>query len=394
MDYNTRSNLITNFFSNEELLMSGMIRIEDILDSVHSSSSSESSSSSDDSEREETTKGENFCDIIDNYSSSEFRTNMRLRRSTVEFLIEKYSATIAKSTNPGGRARVSPRTKVYLYIWYIGHTVTFRNLSRLFGISNSTAWHIVNALSAWIISSGHIFIKWPQGAAATEVEQKFKDKNGIPGIIGVIGCTNIQIKAPNNNKENYFNRAHTYSLVLQAVVDPKERFTDLSCGEPGSMQPSKVLRRSNLFIKAQLEGQELFPKDYFLLGDSTYPSTSWLVSQFKDSNKLTKSQRLFNKLHSSTHLVAVNAFSLLKARFRRLQHFSEQMNLCFMVNIIVSACVLHNICIDLDDIIIEDYKDSNLQKLDNNIKAGLIEDDIYLDRRDLLFKYLQEHKVI
>lgn len=67
--------------------MSGMIRIEDILDSVHSSSSSESSSSSDDSEREETTKGENFCDIIDNYSSSEFRTNMRLRRSTVEFLI-------------------------------------------------------------------------------------------------------------------------------------------------------------------------------------------------------------------------------------------------------------------------------------------------------------------
>lgn len=393
MDNNTISNLITNFFSSEELLMSGMVRIEDILDSVQSSSSSESSSSSDDSEREETIKGDNFCDVIDNYSSIEFRTHMRLRRSTVEFLIEKYSATIAKSTNPGGRARVTPRTKVYLYIWYIGHTVTFRNLSRLFGISNSTAWHIINTLSSWIISSGHKFIKWPQDAAATEVEQKFKDKNDIPGIIGVIGCTHIQIKAPNNNKENYFNRAHTYSLVLQAVVDPDKRFTDLSCGEPGSMNSSKVLRRSNLFIKAQLEGQELFPKDYFLLGDSTYSSTSWLVSQFKD-DKLTMSQRLFNKLHSSTHLVVVNAFSLLKARFRRLQHFSEQMNLCFMVNIIVSACVLHNICIDLDDVLIDDFKDSNLQKLDNNIKAGLIEDDIYMERRDLLFKYLQENKVI
>lgn len=248
-------------------------------------------------------------------------------------------------------------------------------------------------MSSWIISSGHKFIKWPQDAAATEVEQKFKDKNDIPGIIGVIGCTHIQIKAPNNNKENYFNRAHTYSLVLQAVVDPDKRFTDLSCGEPGSMNSSKVLRRSNLFIKAQLEGQELFPKDYFLLGDSTYSSTSWLVSQFKD-DKLTMSQRLFNKLHSSTHLVVVNAFSLLKARFRRLQHFSEQMNLCFMVNIIVSACVLHNICIDLDDVLIDDFKDSNLQKLDNNIKAGLIEDDIYMERRDLLFKYLQENKVI
>lgn len=67
--------------------MSGMVRIEDILDSVQSSSSSESSSSSDDSEREETIKGDNFCDVIDNYSSIEFRTHMRLRRSTVEFLI-------------------------------------------------------------------------------------------------------------------------------------------------------------------------------------------------------------------------------------------------------------------------------------------------------------------
>lgn len=394
--------------------MSGSLGVLAMLNSMPSSSSSESSSSSDDSEREERSKCENFCEVIEGYSESEFKAHMRLRRSTVEFLIgtlwtyfsfvvheititivlsEKYASSAEPRTNCGGRESVPPKKKVFIYIWYVSNTVTFRQLANLFGVSSSTAWAVVKSVSGWLITIGHEYIKWPQGTAACDAKRKFEAKCGLPGVIGAIDCTHIRIKAPEENKENYFDRKHTYSLVLQAVVDADKRFTDVTCGEPGSLHDSRVLRRSNLFATAQSEPESLFPNDTFILGDSAYAATSWLVPPFKDYGNLSESQRNFNKLHSSTRIVVENAFGLLKTRFRRLLHFTEQTNLCFVVNIIVSACILHNICIIFDDLNIGIVQN---EMSEYNLQDDPVEDNYHANgnRRDLLFEYLQEHNLI
>ncbi|XP_054090234.1 uncharacterized protein LOC128922723 [Zeugodacus cucurbitae] len=91
------------------------------LDELPSNSSSESSSSSEESEREETSKCQNFCEVIDGYGENEFKSHMRLRRSTVEFLIEKYTNNIEPKTNTGGREIVPPRKKC---IFIFGTSVT------------------------------------------------------------------------------------------------------------------------------------------------------------------------------------------------------------------------------------------------------------------------------
>ncbi|XP_017476694.1 PREDICTED: uncharacterized protein LOC108366746 [Rhagoletis zephyria] len=93
-----------------------------MLNSLPSSSSSESSSSSDESEREERSKCENFCEVIEGYNENEFEAHMRLRRSTVEFLIEKYASSAEPRMNYGGRESVPPKEKLFIYIWYISNT--------------------------------------------------------------------------------------------------------------------------------------------------------------------------------------------------------------------------------------------------------------------------------
>ncbi|XP_020715977.1 uncharacterized protein LOC101456175 isoform X4 [Ceratitis capitata] len=123
-------NLLNKFFANKDQVENDTMGIVDILNNISSNSSSESSESSDDSVQEEIIPHkkprknplrENLCDIIDKYSDSEFEYHMRMRRSTVQFLIDRYTTSVVPSTHAGGRARLSPRKKIYLYIWYMSN---------------------------------------------------------------------------------------------------------------------------------------------------------------------------------------------------------------------------------------------------------------------------------
>lgn len=89
--------------------------------------------------------------------------------------------------------------------------------------------------------------------------------------------------------------------------------------------------------------------DGYLLGDSAYPSLNWLVPPFKDNGRLTTIQKKFNTLHSSHRMVIEHGFGVLKGRWRRLYHF-QNVNINFITKATISAVVLHNICIDSNDL--------------------------------------------
>lgn len=251
--------------------------------------------------------------------------------------------------NHGGRFKISARNEIHIFTWYIANTVTFRQLSNLFGISKSSAWKVVVRVSSWLVTISHNYIKWPVEEEMVIQSAKFEQRKGIPGVIGAIDGTHIRINAPKNNKRCYFNRKKYYSLQMQAIVNADMMFMDLHCGEPGSLHDSRILRRSLIFRNATLHERRLFPNNKFIIGDSAYPTKNWLVTPFKDNGHLTEQQTRFNFIHSSTRMVVENAFGLLKGRFRRLQFFTENRNLNLISNLIVSACVLHNMCIMAQD---------------------------------------------
>ncbi|XP_055904676.1 uncharacterized protein LOC129940385 [Eupeodes corollae] len=337
---------------------------------------------------------DSFIMTIESFSEEDFKSHFRLRRSTIERLITSYSQHYLSlhAVNRGGRIKIGCRKEVFMYIWYISNTVTFRQLANLFGVTKSSSWVVVNRVCKWLVSKGQDYIKWPQGNAVTENCRKFEEKKRIPGVLGAIDCTHITIVAPKIDKVCYYNRKHKFTIILQAVVDADKKFIDISCGEPGSLHDSRVLRRSQLFKKALSHTNQLFPANSFIFGDSAYAASNWLVPPYKDNGRLTEQQRTFNYVHSATRIVVEHAFGLLKGRFRRLLKFTEQRDIRSVTNLVVSACILHNLCIAMGDT----YNDEGISQEEetDTIDAAESTSNPTTNRRQILFEYLREHNII
>ncbi|XP_055915446.1 uncharacterized protein LOC129950860 [Eupeodes corollae] len=269
------------------------------------------------------------------------------------------------STPRRGLPKTSAEKEVYIFLWYMANTNTFREVSNLFGVSQSTAWHIIQRVTMWLISIGHEYVKWPSRDEIAQNIALMEEKTKMPGILGCIDGSHIKIKAPVLNKENYFNRKHYYSILLQGVVNAKKKFINVFCGEPGSLHDSRLLRRSDLYRVSFERTEERFPFNSFLLGDSAYPCLEWLIPPFKDNGNMTDSQRRFNEIHSSGRIVIEHTFGLLKTRFRRILHFTEHTNINSVVNLVACACILHNMCVDNNDELEESHQHESFPELDS-----------------------------
>lgn len=141
-----------------------------------------------------------------------------------------------------------------------------------------------------------------------------------------------------------------------------------------------MLKRSALYEKAF---QRQILQETFLLGDSAYPSLRWLVPPFKDNGNLSNNQKDFNYRHSSTRIVIENTFGLLKGRFRRLKFF-ENIKIGFVVKCVIGACVLHNICINFDDL------DIPYDNINQDVEVGEDHEDGYYEYFEPEFDRRQE----
>ncbi|XP_055905426.1 putative nuclease HARBI1 isoform X2 [Eupeodes corollae] len=337
-----------------------------------------------------------IMDTIDEYSDEDFKSHLGLNRSTVELLIRNYSETdIKKTLQHREKTKLEPRTEFIIYLWYMSNTMTLKQLANQFVIAKTTVWTAVELVSNWLVSQGNLYIKWPQGDAVTETRKKFECINNLPGVIGAIDATHITIPPPKRHKESYYNRKQKFSLVLQGVVDADQKFIDICCGEPGSLDDSSVLKRSALYKRAQTNYFRLFPSNTYLLGDSAYAPSKWLVPPFRNYDQLTDQQKSFNYLHSSTRIVVENTLGLLKERFKRLSVFTEQQDLSSLRKIIVSACVLHNFCIIHDDryTLMNEKENPDLPSVAVEENHPNIQTSNF-NRRQILFNYLCQKNVI
>ena len=109
-------------------------------------------------------------------------------------------------------------------------------------------------------------------------------------------------------------------MVLQAVCDHRMLFTDCFVGYPGSTHDARVLKYSDLYDRVGESVDLMFPNGSYVLGDSAYPLSSWLMTPYRDNGHLTVKQKYYNFLHSSTRMAIERTLDLLKGRFRRLKY--------------------------------------------------------------------------
>jgi hypothetical protein len=144
------------------------------------------------------------------------------------------------------------------------------------------------------------------------------------------------LDAPNkNHKDVYYTRKKRFALHLQAITDHKGLFTHYLVGWPGSVHDSKVLQFSEIWTNRF----KLFHDQEFLLADTGYPISTWIIPPFKDTDD--QQQRRFNVKHSKCRVVVENAFGRLKGRFQLLREMRAQ-DLKRANYLIACAVVLHN----------------------------------------------------
>lgn len=141
-------------------------------------------------------------------------------------------------------------------------------------------------------------MSWPNlfrdAAKLREASTGFSRLSELQDVIGAIDGTHIPIKAPVNHAPAYYNRKTFHSLVLLATCHANLCFTYAWTGNPGSTLDATVLRSSDLFQQAE----NLVPPGFYVLGDSAFHLTQWLITPFRDFGNLNRQQKLFNSTHA------------------------------------------------------------------------------------------------
>uniref|UniRef100_A0A8D3DU17 Putative nuclease HARBI1 n=1 Tax=Scophthalmus maximus TaxID=52904 RepID=A0A8D3DU17_SCOMX len=113
--------------------------------------------------------------------------------------------------------------------------------------------------------------------------QEFQRVAGFPGVLGVLDCVQVAIKAPNSEDSSYVNKKGFHSVACQLVCDARGLLLSAETHWPGGLKDTDVLERSALHKQLQdfekgwlLGGNKL--KVLCFPGDCRYPLRKWLMT--------------------------------------------------------------------------------------------------------------------
>ena len=156
----------------------------------------------------------------------------------------------------------------------------------------------------------------------------------FPNCVRAINGTQIPLKCPWLNGEQYKNYNKYYSIAAQIIVNHWGAITHLSCRWPTSTTDLCTLKES--FIQNVLD-QNILGK-YYLLGNSGYSCQFNLLIPYNKrlQGELTEEEKLYNKCLSRTRVKVECVISQMKNKFACLQqtlHYQPP-----VVSNIIKAC--------------------------------------------------------
>ncbi|CAM4672765.1 unnamed protein product [Caretta caretta] len=276
---------------------------------------------------------------------SQWLRNFCMHKYTFMELCDLLS-TALKRKNTKMRAALTVYKRVAIALGKLATPDTYRSVRNQFGVGKSTvgvavmqvANAIIELLLSKVVTLGNVQVILDGFATM-----------GFPNCGGTIDGMHIPILGPDHQGSQYINRKGYFSMVLQALVDHKARFTNINMGWPGTVHDACVFRNSGLFKR--LQNGIYFPDrkitvgdvemPIVILGDPAYPLMPWLMKPY--TGTLDRSKELFNYRLSNRRMVVECAFGCLKGCWRSLLTRSDLSKTSIPI-VIAACCVLHNLC--------------------------------------------------
>lgn len=276
-------------------------------------------------------------DVTDEYLMSTYG----FPRQFIYYLVELLGASLSRPTQ---RSRaISPETQILAALGFYTSGSFQTRMGDAIGISQASMSRCVANVTEALVGRASQFIHFPADEAAIQsLKDEFCGVAGMPGVIGVVDCIHVAIKAPNAEDLSYVNRKGLHSLNCLVVCDLRGALMAVETRWPGGLQDCSVLQQSSL--RSQFEAG--MHKDSWLLGDSSFFLRTWLMTPLRVAE--TPAEYRYNRAHSATHSVIEKTLRALCSRFRcldgskgALQYSPEKSS-----HIILACCVLHNISLE------------------------------------------------
>ncbi|XP_035278886.1 putative nuclease HARBI1 [Anguilla anguilla] len=224
------------------------------------------------------------------------------------------------------------------------------------GISQSSVSRIshqtINALSR-----PHIlrqFIRFPLDVRQLQRNKAhFMAIAGLPGVVGAIDGTHVQIIAPSQDEHAFVNRKKNHSINTQVVFDTSYNIFDICAKWPGATHDSRILQESGL---RQLFERHHVPAGCHLVGDSGYPCRTWLLTPY--IHPQSGPQFNYNRAHKKTRSVVERGIGQMKCRFHVL-HGDMWLTPKKASRITTVCAILHNLCQQCNIPQPEEYEDDD-----------------------------------
>ncbi|KAM3215645.1 hypothetical protein ACQJBY_067590 [Aegilops geniculata] len=326
-----------------------------------------------------------------------FESLYKMRRSTFSYICSLVKVPLSEDMMVGGHTFVDERAMsfhdgVAIALTMLSCCETPDVVGSSFGVDGSTVSLLTQRFVKAMVGRARHHINLPGSAQVEKIKRKFDKIHGLPNCCSVVHTTHIKFGSQNHeNEEND-------GMLMQAMVDPDMRFTDISLGSQRNMNQSSMLHNSYPFKccerGAWLNGSNLkVPsgggsevKEY-IIGDAGYPLRPWLLTPYQLENGLSLSGAKveFNKRHSAAAAVALRALARLKETWKCLEgegwRPNNQLEAYWTVD---TCCILHNIVIDMEG----DKEEEKEENYSKQVRQLADEDAIRV--RDALSQHLIE----
>nr|XP_050046279.1 uncharacterized protein LOC126543184 [Dermacentor andersoni] len=301
--------------------------------------------------REDAIRVPGYEEVVNRYQEYEFKRLFRLSRETFDWVSGRFRISAFYPSAVQGRPQISAEKTSLIALVYIGSQMSMYAIADKFDVTESSVHACVSRVIYFLHAISGEVICWPSSVEVNRIKAGFLAKSGGKGPKNAIGCidgSHIQILTPSESAQSYFNRKKWPSIILQGICDDRNKFLNVFIGFPGSVHDARVLRESPFFECAASQCGE-----NYILGDSAYPLMPWLMTPFRDNEGSFPSwKRNFNRRHSQQRVSIENTFGMLKQRFRRLYNVDTK-SVAQSCYIVMAACVLHNLCNDERDFLLD-----------------------------------------
>ena len=181
---------------------------------------------------------------LDIYNDEELIERFRFCRRDLFELIEELSPDLQFVSDRN--AALPPSLQLLIALRFFANGAFQNTVSDMVRVHRSTACRVIRRVSLALSRRIASYVHLPNEEEAAAMKERFRQASGMPGIVGCIDGTHVQIQAPHENEYLYVNRKGYHSINVQIACDANYKIINLVARWPGSTHDSRILRESAL----------------------------------------------------------------------------------------------------------------------------------------------------